>query len=91
MLLGSGLKGQGGAALVYRSSRLLGGWELEGLLCAAATIDTGAVWECPLLVPLAPLPRSPRPAGKHVSERVRVEPCHHCCICSVLRCTAMYC
>lgn len=53
MLMGSGLKGRGGTALVYRSSSLSKGWELEGQLCVGKSLDTGIVWECPLLVPLS--------------------------------------
>ncbi|EFN52585.1 hypothetical protein CHLNCDRAFT_58794 [Chlorella variabilis] len=66
MLIGSGLKGQGGTALVYKSRSLLGGWELEGTLCEASNTDTGVVWECPLLVPLDPVPRSQRAPSRHV-------------------------
>lgn len=64
MLMGSGIKGKGGAALVYRSSSLTQGWDFEGTLCEGSSEDTGVVWECPLLVPLLPLPvhlRSPHP------------------------------
>jgi hypothetical protein len=53
MLMGSGIRGGGGTALVYKSSDLLGGWELEGTLAEGEVGDgTGAVWECPVLVPL---------------------------------------
>ena len=45
----------------------LAGWELEGTLCEASNTDTGVVWECPLLVPLDPVPRSLRAPAKKVS------------------------
>ncbi|KDD73923.1 hypothetical protein H632_c1726p0, partial [Helicosporidium sp. ATCC 50920] len=54
MLIGSGIKGGGGSALVYRSSSLTKGWEFAGELWAGSVGDTGLVWECPLLVPLHP-------------------------------------
>lgn len=53
MLIGSGIKGRGGTALLYRSNSITNGWELVGQLCTAPTTETGVVWECPLLVPLA--------------------------------------
>lgn len=28
------------------------GWKFEGWLCEAANVDTGLMWECPLLAPL---------------------------------------
>ena len=52
MLLGSGFKGRGGAVLVYRSDELHGGWRFEGTLCEAESVDTGAMWECPLIARL---------------------------------------
>lgn len=57
MLIGSGIKGKGGTALVYKSKSLEDGWILEGLLCEGCADDTGVVWECPLLVPLSKLPQ----------------------------------
>ncbi|KAL4420475.1 hypothetical protein ABPG75_010131 [Micractinium tetrahymenae] len=66
MLIGSGLKGQGGTALVYKSRSLLEGWELEGTLCEAQNTDTGVVWECPLLVALDPVPRHLRAPAKQL-------------------------
>lgn len=56
MLLGSGFKGRGGTALIYRSPDLLAGWRYEGTLCEADSPDTGAMWECPLLCRLDPPP-----------------------------------
>ncbi|KAL4855527.1 Acid beta-fructofuranosidase 4 [Chlorella vulgaris] len=66
MLIGSGLKGKGGTALVYKSVSLLEGWELEGTLCEAPNTETGVVWECPLLVPMDPVPHALRAPHKHV-------------------------
>lgn len=55
MLLGSGLKGRGGTALVYHSYDLFQGWQYAGMLCCGEG-DTGLVWECPILWKLQPLP-----------------------------------
>lgn len=41
-------------------SGLDAGWRFEGLLCEADDIDTGAMWECPLMVALPRLPDGPR-------------------------------
>lgn len=40
--------------------RALAGWRFEGMLCEADDIDTGAMWECPLLVALPRVPDGPR-------------------------------
>lgn len=64
ILMGSGIKGKGGTALVYRSSDLMKGWELEGTLCEGSSEDTGVVWECPVLVPLLPVPHTHRSKTK---------------------------
>jgi sucrose-6-phosphate hydrolase SacC (GH32 family) len=56
MLIGSGIKGKGGTALVYGSDRLEKDWKLLGLLCEGIAEDTGVVWECPVLLPLPRLP-----------------------------------
>lgn len=61
MLIGSGIKGKGGTALIYKSSSLTEGWSYEGMLCEGAIEDSGVVWECPLLVPLLPVPKNLRP------------------------------
>ena len=53
MLLGSGFKGRGGTVLIYRSDDLHGGWRFEGTLCEADSVDTGAMWECPLIARLS--------------------------------------
>eukprot|EP00879_Flechtneria_rotunda_P002010 GHRR01002187.1.p1 GENE.GHRR01002187.1~~GHRR01002187.1.p1 ORF type:complete len:1707 (+),score=729.58 GHRR01002187.1:259-5379(+) len=44
-----------GTATVYRSKAedLEGEWEFDGLLCVARPGD-GAIWECPVMVPLLP-------------------------------------
>lgn len=52
-LVGSGIQGEGGAVLVYRSSDLTSGWRCDGFLCKGDG-TTGAMWECPLLVDLSP-------------------------------------
>ena len=52
MLLGSGLKGKGGAALIYRAPSLTSGWRYEGTMCEYDNADTGAMWECPLIAKL---------------------------------------
>lgn len=54
MLIGSGIVGQGGCILLYRSADLLD-WDYVGpfLIGDAASVDrpwTGTVWECPQLV-----------------------------------------
>jgi sucrose-6-phosphate hydrolase SacC (GH32 family) len=61
MLIGSGIKGKGGTALIYKSSSLTEGWSYEGMLCEGTIEDSGVVWECPLLVPLLPVPKKLRP------------------------------
>eukprot|EP00803_Ostreobium_quekettii_P007372 evm.model.scf_89.9 EVM.evm.TU.scf_89.9 scf_89:38243-42484(-) len=53
MLMGSGIKGEGGAVLVYTAKQLSADWQFKGLLCLGDA-DTGAMWECPLLVKLDP-------------------------------------
>ena len=53
MLIGSGIKDKGGTALVYGSQHLDKEWKLLGMLCEGIADDTGVVWECPLIVPLA--------------------------------------
>ncbi len=51
MLVGTGLKGLGGAALLYRSRDLVH-WAYEGPLLAGDGRETGCMWECPNLFPL---------------------------------------
>lgn len=57
VLIGSGLKGVGGTCLVYRTPdlRTPSAWRYDGLLCSGDG-ETGAVWECPLIAELSPLP-----------------------------------
>jgi beta-fructofuranosidase len=50
LLLGSGIRGQGGAVLHYTSPDLLQ-WEYQGPLCLGDG-STGAMWECPAFFPL---------------------------------------
>jgi len=66
ILMGSGIKGKGGTALVYRSKDLMEGWELEGTLCEGTIEDSGVVWECPLLIPLLPVPPQQRSKHPHI-------------------------
>jgi len=76
MLIGSGIKGQGGTALVYTSTDLTQGWELDGLLCSGSSEDTGVVWECPLLIPLdshrSTIERKKKKSSSISSSRVAV-------------------
>lgn len=53
MLLGSGFKGEGGTALIYKSNSVLSGWKFDRFLCKASSTRTGAMWECPLLADLS--------------------------------------
>lgn len=54
MLVGSGLKGQGGTALVYRSHDLAEWEELGPLFTIDQEVNpqTGSVWELPVLLPV---------------------------------------
>ncbi|GLC44140.1 Putative beta-Fructufuranosidase [Pleodorina starrii] len=56
MLIGSGLKGQGGTVLVYRTQDLTRGWRFISDMCSWPDTRMGVVWECPFLVQLQPLP-----------------------------------
>ncbi len=51
MALGSGIRGQGGAVLLYRSADLLH-WEYDHPLLTGTVRDPGEVWECPNFFPL---------------------------------------
>ena len=59
ILMGAGLKEQGGTTMIYRSKALAAPWDYAGLLCLGDP-SHGAMWECPLLadVPAAPDPRA---------------------------------
>lgn len=50
-LVGSGIEGVGGTALLYRGESLLD-WEYVGPVTTAEEDDAGAVWECPELLDL---------------------------------------
>ncbi|GMH42910.1 hypothetical protein BSKO_10832 [Bryopsis sp. KO-2023] len=52
MLMGSGLRGAGGAILKYKSQSLSSGWTYDGVLCMGDERETGTMWECPILVNL---------------------------------------
>lgn len=51
MILGSGLKGLGGTALLYRSPDLLH-WEYLQPILVGDPQESGTIWECPNLFPL---------------------------------------
>lgn len=64
ILMGSGIKGEGGAVLVYKTPSLQADWQLSGLLCLGDA-DTGAMWECPLLTKLKPYKERPPQGPVH--------------------------
>ncbi len=51
VVIGSGLEGVGGAALLYRSRDLIH-WEYLGPLCIGKIEESGKMWECPNFFPL---------------------------------------
>jgi len=51
MLIGSGIKGVGGTALLYKSKDLIN-WEYLHPLCVGDKEKTGIMWECPDFFPL---------------------------------------
>jgi beta-fructofuranosidase len=51
MIIGSGIKGIGGAALLYKSRDLIN-WEYMHPLCVGDKKETGMMWECPDFFPL---------------------------------------
>lgn len=55
ILMGAGLKDQGGTTLIYRSKGLDSPWEYAGLLCLG-DLSQGNMWECPLLWRIAAAP-----------------------------------
>eukprot|EP00210_Caulerpa_lentillifera_P005193 g4963.t1 len=57
MLIGSGIKGVGGAVLIYKSTSLASGWTYHGLLCVGNMDQTYTMWECPILIELRSSPR----------------------------------
>lgn len=50
-VIGSGVTGEGGNILLYRSADLLS-WEYLGELCKGVEAETGRMWECPNFFPL---------------------------------------
>ncbi len=50
-LIGSGIQGVGGTALLYRSSDLIN-WDYLHPLCIGNKDETGTMWECPDFFPL---------------------------------------
>jgi len=63
-LIGSGIQGVGGTALLYKSPDLIH-WEYVHPLCVGDHHDTGEMWECPDLFPLGTL-NEDRNKNKHV-------------------------
>lgn len=57
ILMGAGLKGEGGTTLIYRAKDLYQQWTYDGLLCLGDP-ELGAMWECPLLCSPAAAPRA---------------------------------
>lgn len=58
LLIGSGLNGQGGTLLLYKSKELQSGWQYAGSFVQGETKpcgdhDLGAMWECPFLASLS--------------------------------------
>ena len=55
LLVGSGIRGYGGAVLLYRSEDLLA-WRFDGVFfsmpAGQADYESGAMWECPQIVPV---------------------------------------
>jgi len=51
MVLGSGIKGVGGTALLYRSANLRD-WEYVHPICVGDKSQSGEMWECPNFFPL---------------------------------------
>ncbi len=51
MIIGSGVEGEGGKALLYRSQDLEA-WEYLHPLCEGVEAETGTMWECPDFFPL---------------------------------------
>ncbi|WP_261305357.1 GH32 C-terminal domain-containing protein [Paenibacillus andongensis] len=65
MLVGTGIEGRGGTAMVYRSANLID-WKLEGPLYVSNYEKypyLGVVWELPVLLPLK---RNGEATGKHI-------------------------
>jgi sucrose-6-phosphate hydrolase SacC (GH32 family) len=78
---------------------LIAEWEYDGMLCVAANTDTGAMWECPLLLELQELPDVLRPLGlgrrgcsslRSRSESFRSEPPNACARCPRMAITAAF-
>ena len=43
------------------------GWRYDGMLCEADNVETGAMWECPLLARLEIVPEHARPTHSLLS------------------------
>lgn len=70
-----GIKDVGGATIVYRTRSLrdASSWRYDGLLCVGEG-DTGAVWECPLIAQLSPLPLNDEVLGSSHHSRLAMGP-----------------
>eukprot|EP00892_Ulva_mutabilis_P009472 jgi/Ulvmu1/6898/UM031_0104.1 len=62
ILMGAGLKNEGGTTLIYKAPKLGDPWEYSGLLCLGDP-SLGAMWECPLLWQIEPAPAMPAARG----------------------------
>jgi len=50
IVVGGGLRGEGGTALVYTARDVCGEWKFRGPLCSDKSGVTGPIWECPFVV-----------------------------------------
>ena len=62
ILMGAGLKDQGGTTMIYRAKELAAPWQYDGLLCIGEP-SQGVMWECPLLWRIEGAPDPPDPGG----------------------------
>lgn len=62
------LKGLRGGPSVLEPWLPLSGWRFDGMLCEAEDLDTGAMWECPLLIQLNRVPTVSRQASTDTME-----------------------
>ncbi len=81
-VIGSGVEGEGGTLLLYRSSDLLA-WDYLGRLCDGDPAETGTMWECPNFFPLGdkhvllispiPLQKSIFAVGRYADQKFTPE------------------
>ncbi|GLC44183.1 hypothetical protein PLESTB_000899400 [Pleodorina starrii] len=73
VMVGAGVKENGGTALVYRSPSLRGGsWSYVGELCRGRG-DTGVIWECPVMLRLPRLPAPPQTMAPSLARPQQVQ------------------